>query len=47
MGIGVLWAGLWVAMWITHVCEKFRYGALEKSLNYGGNQNTTCRGAKI
>ena len=32
MWIGVLWAGLWVAMWITHVGAKFRHGLLEKSL---------------
>ena len=32
MWIGVLWAGLQVAMWITHVGGKFRYGLLEKSL---------------
>ena len=33
MWIGVLWAGLRVAMWITHVGGKFRHGLLEKSLN--------------
>ena len=33
MWIGVLWAGLWVAMWITLVGGKFRHGLLEKSLN--------------
>ena len=32
MGIGALWAGLRVAMWITHVGGKFRHGLLEKSL---------------
>ena len=32
MWIGVLWAGLRVAMWITHVDGKFRHGLLEKSL---------------
>ena len=32
MWIGVLWAGLRVAMWITHVGGKFRHGLLEKSL---------------
>ena len=32
MWIGVLWAGLRVAMWITHVEGKFRHGLLEKSL---------------
>ena len=26
MWIGVLWAGLPVAMWITHVWAKFRHG---------------------
>ena len=31
MWIGVLWAGLRVAMWITHVGGKFRHGLLEKS----------------
>ena len=30
MWIGVLWAGLQVAMWITHVGGKFRHGLLEK-----------------
>ena len=34
MWIGVLWAGLRAAMWITHVGGKFRHGLLEKSLNY-------------
>ena len=33
MWIGVLWAGLRVAMWIAHVGGKFRHGLLEKSLN--------------
>ena len=32
MWIGVLWAGLRVAMWITHVGGKFRHGLREKSL---------------
>ena len=32
MCIGVLWAGLRVAMWITHVGGKFRHGLLENSL---------------
>ena len=32
MWIGVLWAGLRVAVWITHVGGKFRRGLLEKSL---------------
>ena len=32
MWIGVLWAGLRVAMWITHVGGKCRHGLLEKSL---------------
>ena len=32
MWIGVLWAGLRVAMWITHVGGKFRHGLPEKSL---------------
>ena len=36
MWIGVLWAGLRVAMWITHVGGKFHHGLLEKSL-----KNTT------
>ena len=35
MWIGVLWAGLRVAMWITHVGGKFRHGLLEKSLIFG------------
>ena len=34
MWIGVLWAGLRVAMWITHVGGEFRHGLLEKSLNH-------------
>ena len=34
MWIGVLWAGLRVAMWITHAGGKFRHGLLEKSLKY-------------
>ena len=33
MWIGVLWAGLRVAMWITHVGGKFRNGLLEKLLS--------------
>ena len=32
MWIGVLWAGLRAAMWITHVGGKFRHGLLEKSV---------------
>ena len=32
MWIGVLWVGLRVAMWITHVGGKFHHGLLEKSL---------------
>ena len=32
MWIGMLWAGLRVAMWITHVGGKFRHGLLEMSL---------------
>ena len=32
MWIGVLWAGLRVAMLIAHVRGKFRHGLLEKSL---------------
>ena len=32
MWIGVLWAGLRVALWIAHVGDKFRHGLLEKSL---------------
>ena len=32
MWIGVLWAGLRVAMWITHAGGTFRHGLLEKSL---------------
>ena len=32
MWIGVLWAGLRVVMWITHVGGKFRHGLPEKSL---------------
>ena len=33
MWIGVLWAGLRVAMWITNVQGKFRHGLLKKSLS--------------
>ena len=32
MWIGVLWAGLRVAMWIPHVGGEFRHGLLKKSL---------------
>ena len=32
MWVGVLWAGLRGAMWITHVTGKFRHGLLEESL---------------
>ena len=35
MWIGLLWAGLRVAMWITHVGGKFRHGLLRKSLIRG------------
>ena len=35
MWIGMLWAGLQVAMWITHVGGTFRQSLLEKSLNAG------------
>ena len=35
MWIGVLWAGLRVATWITHVGGKFRHGLLEKSVIQG------------
>ena len=35
MWIGVLWAGLRAAMWITHVGGKFRHVLLEKSLIFG------------
>ena len=35
MWIGVLWAGLRVAMWITHVGGKFCHGLLEESLMFG------------
>ena len=31
MWIGVLWAGLRVAMWITHVGSKFRHGLLDSA----------------
>ena len=37
MWIGVLWTGLRVAMWITHVGGKIRHGLLEKSLKFGIN----------
>ena len=39
MWIGVLWAGLRVAMWIAHVGGKFRHGLLEKSLTNPGFRN--------
>ena len=32
MSIGVLWAGMRVATWITHAGGKFRHGLLEKSM---------------
>ena len=35
MWIGVLWASLRAATWITHVGGKFRHGLLEKSLMWG------------
>ena len=38
MWIGVLWAGLRVAMWITHLGGKFRHGLLEKSLNFNDSE---------
>ena len=37
MWLGVLWAGLRVAMWTTHVGGKFRDGLLEKSLKFANN----------
>ena len=37
MWIGVFWAGLRVAMWITHVGGKFRHGLSEKLLKKGTN----------
>ena len=45
MWIGALWAGLQVAMWITHVGDKFRHGLLEKSLIKATPQRpyTPCR----
>ena len=36
MWIGVLWAGLRVAMLIIHVGDKFRHGLLEKPLIFAG-----------
>ena len=43
MRIGVLWAGMRVAMWTAHVGEIFRHGLLEKSLIYAvpGNDYLT------
>ena len=35
MWIAVLWAGLRVAMWITHAVGKFRHGLLDRSLKKG------------
>ena len=46
MWIGVLWAGLRVAMWITHVGGKFRHGLLEKSLSIG-KQKIEMVGLKV
>ena len=40
MWIGVLWAGVWVAMWIIHVGGKFRHGLLEKPLIIYGVTDT-------
>ena len=37
MWIGVSWAGLRVAMWITHFGGEFRHGLLEKSLILGAS----------
>ena len=37
MWIGVVWAGLRVAMWITHAGGKFRHGLLEKPLTDSRN----------
>ena len=34
MWIGVLWAGLRIATWITHAGGKFSHGLLEKSLKH-------------
>ena len=44
MWIGVLWAGLRAAMWITHVRGKFRHGLLGKSLNFArlNSQASIC-----
>ena len=36
MWIGVLWAGLRVAMWITHVGGKYRHGLLENRAELKG-----------
>ena len=50
MWIGVLWAGLRIAMWITHVGSKFRYGLLEKSvikLNWARKQLINIAKAKL
>ena len=38
--IGVLWVGLPVAMWITHMGGKFRYGLLEKPLISGNAEGS-------
>ena len=43
MWIGVLWAGLRVAMWITHVGGKFRHDLLEKSLNHNSLVGADCK----
>ena len=37
-----LWAGLRVAMWITHVGDKFRHGLLETSL-----KNPSCEHSSL
>ena len=46
MWIGVLWAGLQVAMWITHARGKFRRGLLERSLKKGFFHPSALRGKK-
>ena len=42
MWIGVLWAGLRVAMWIAHVGGKCRHSLLEKSLIWALREAFPC-----
>ena len=46
MWIGMLWAGLRVAMWTIHVGGKFRHGLLEKSLEEARDMKNVAAGSK-